>query len=149
MLLLSCSQIGFETSTSQFAGRAVSASVTDDTVVTRQRFVADDVEDSELVSHCPSLCLVYPHQRGVDDKLFVHRKVEADVKTLDERVAAVGIARKVCLADTSNYVADVMLAGIDGSNAQEEEVATGYKRVGGCALWLFLVHFDRRICERV
>ena len=53
-------------------------------------------------------------------------QVERYVETLDKRVAAIGIARVVRLRYTRDDMANAVLAGIDSSDTQEEEVAAGH-----------------------
>ena len=127
----------------------MAAAVAWDAVVAGQRLVADDVEHAEAVGQGPGGTFVNPHQGRMDDKLLLHRQVERYVETLDKRVAAIGIARVVRLRYTRDDMANAVLAGIDCSDTQEEEVAAGHKGVGRRVGGFLLVHLDGRVGQGV
>ena len=127
----------------------MAAAVARDAVVAGQRLVADDVEHAEAVGQGPGGTFVNPHQGRMDDKLLLHRQVERYVETLDKRVAAIGIARVVRLRYTRDDMANAVLAGIDGGDTQEEEVAARHEGVGRRVGGLLLVHLDGRIGQGV
>ena len=127
----------------------MAAAVAWDAVVASQRLVADDVEHAEAVGQGPGGTFVNPHQGRMDDKLLLHRQVERYVETLDKRVAAIGIARVVRLRYARDDMANAVLAGIDSSDTQEEEVAAGHEGVGRRVGGLLLVHLDGRIGQGV
>ena len=110
-------KIAFQSLAAQFAGRAVPASVTLYAVVAGERFFAYQLQHAEAVGQCPCLAFVNPHQRRVDDILHVHGFVERHVEAADEIVAAVGVAREVCLRNASHEMADAALMGVDGGDA--------------------------------
>ena len=120
----------------------MSTSVARDAVVAGEGTVTDDVEDSEIVSKFPGFGLVYPHQRGMDDELLLHGHVEGDVQTADKRIATVGISRKISLTDAGDDVERTDFAGINGSDAEKEQVTARDEGVGQCPFGLFLVHDD-------
>lgn len=142
-------QIPLQTFAAQLACGAVAATVARDAVVASQCLVADDVEHAEAVGQGPGGTFVNPHQGCVDDKLLVHREVERYVEALDKRVAAVGIARVVRLRYARDDMANAVLAGIDGSDTQEEEVAARHEGVGRRVGGFLLVHLDGRVRQRV
>lgn len=127
----------------------MAAAVAWDAVVAGQRLVADDVEHAEAVGQGPGGTFINPHQGRMDDKLLVHRQVERYVEALDKRVAAVGIARVVRLRYTRDDMANAVLAGIDGGDTQEEEVAARHEGVGRRVGGFLLVHLDGRIGQGV
>ena len=129
--LFSYFQILLQSLSAQFAGRAFATAVAFDAIVTSECLVADDVKHTQVICQFPGLCLVNPHQRGVDDELLVHRQVERHVQGTDEGVAAVGIARIVGLRHTGHKVHNAVLTSIDGSDGEEKEVATWHEGVGG------------------
>ena len=127
----------------------MAAAVAWDAVVAGQRLVADDVEHAEAVGQGPGGTFVNPHQGRMDDKLLVHRQVERYVETLDKRVAAIGIARVVRLRYARDDMANAVLAGIDSSDTQEEEVAARNEGVGRRVGGFLLVHLDGRVGQGV
>ena len=127
----------------------MAASVAGDAVVARQGVVAHQVEHAQAVGQRPGLGLVEPHQRGVDDELRVHRQVQRHIHRADERVTAIGIAAEVGLRHARHQVPDAPLAGMDGGDGQEEQVAPGHEGVGHAALGLLAVHGHRGVRQRV
>ena len=118
----------------------MSAAVAYDAVVAGEGAVADGVEHSQLVGQCPCLLFVEPHEWSVQAELLVHGEIEGCVEALDEAVPAVGVAAEVGLSYARDDVVDAMVACIDGSYGDEEEVASGHegRRVGRVFLLLFL-----------
>lgn len=123
------------------------AAVANDSVVASERLPADEFENAEFVGHGPCFAFVNPHQWGVDDELFVHGKVECYVERTDKVVATVGVAGEVGLRDACHEVANAVLPGIYGRNAEEKEIATRNKGVGRSVLRLFFVHCERCVGE--
>ena len=131
-------QVLLQSFASQFAGWAMSATVAHDAVVTGECAIADGVEDAKFVGQCPCLLFVEPHQGRVQAELLVHSEVERRVEALDEAVSAVGIAAEISLSDTCDDVVDAMVAGIDGCNGDEEEIASGHEGRGVGSVLLLL-----------
>ena len=127
----------------------MSATVAHDAVVACQRLLTYQIEHSQLVRQFPCLGFVYPHQRGVYDELLIHCKVQCHVGRLDEGIPTVGITAIVGLRDASDQVVDTSFSGKDGSDRQEEEVTTRYKRVWWSVLWFLLIHLHCGIGQGV
>ncbi len=71
----------------------MSASVGGNPVVTGQCLVPHKIEHTEFVRQRPGFGFIDPHQRSVNDELFIHRQVQGDIQRLDERIPAIGIMR--------------------------------------------------------
>ncbi len=127
----------------------MAAAVAGNPVVAGECAGADEVEDAETVGHRPGLGFINPHQRGVDDELFVHAEVQCDVEGLDEGIAAIGITAVVGLRDAGDEVVDAALACKDSCHGEEEEVAAGDEGVGRTVGRLVLVHDDGGVGEGV
>ena len=69
----------------------MSASVGGNPVVTGQCLVPHKIEHTEFVRQRPGFGFIDPHQRSVNDELFIHRQVQGDIQRLDERIPAIGI----------------------------------------------------------
>ena len=139
----------FQSGAAQLAGGTVAATIARNAVVAREGLLAHEVEDTQFVRHLPRLALVDPHQGRMDDKLLIHSEIERYVQGLDERIATVGIAAEVGLADTRHEVVDAPLASIDGGDGDEEEVAPRDECVGQGVGGFLLVHGDGEVGERV
>ena len=116
----------------------MSAAVAYNAVITGKRAITNHVEHTKLVGKCPSLLLVKPHQGRVQTELLIHRKVERRVQTLDETISAIRITAEVSLSNARYDVVDAMIAGIDGSNRDEEEVPARHECRGVGVAFLFL-----------
>ena len=111
--------------------------------------MADEVEHTEFVGQAPGFGLVEPHEGRMDAELLVHGEVERDVETLDESVAAVGIAREVSLSDARNEVEDTALASINGGDTHKEEVATRDEGVGRTIFGFITIHREGGVGEGI
>ncbi len=107
-----CGKVFLQAAAPQLAGGTLAAAVAYDAVVARERAVAYDGIDAQLVGQGPCLGLVQPHQGRVDAELVVHGQVECHVQALDEGVATVGIAAEVCLPHAGDQIVDAA-DGID------------------------------------
>ena len=131
----------------ELAGWALSTPVALYAVVASERALSYQPQHTEAVGQCPCLAFVNPHQWGVDDVLCVHGFVERHVEATYEVVAAVGVAREVGLGNASYEVADAALVGVDGGDAQEEEVAAWHEGVGRACGGFLTVHSDVAVGE--
>ena len=75
----------------------MSASVGGNPVVTGQCLVPHKIEHTEFVRQRPGFGFIDPHQRSVNDELFIHRQVQGDIQRLDERIPAIGITAEIGL----------------------------------------------------
>ena len=127
----------------------MSAPVTGNTVIAGKSLVPDNVQHTELIGECPCLCLVNPHQRGMDYELLVHSKVQGDVQGLDKGIAAVWITAEIGLRDSGHYMVYPMLPGHDSRYTQEKQVPSRDKSVGARIFWLLLVHGHGRVRQGI
>ena len=116
----------------------MSAAVAYDAVIAGKGSIADSIEHTKFVCQSPGLLLVEPHQGCVQTELLVHCKVERRVQTLDETISAIRITAEVSLSNARYDVVDAMIAGIDGSNRDEEEVPARHECRGVGVAFLFL-----------
>ena len=116
----------------------MSAAVAYDAVIAGKRAITNRVEHTKLVCQSPGLLLVEPHQGRVQTELLVHRKVERRVQALDEAISAIRITAEVSLSHTRYDVVDAMIAGINGSDGDEEEVPARHECRGVGVAFLFL-----------
>ena len=93
----------------------MTASVTRNTIIARQRLLSDDIHHAQGIGKSPRLSLAEPHQRSVNAKLLIQGQIECDIETLDKVVAAIGITTEIGLTYSSHQVTNSMRACIDGS----------------------------------
>lgn len=148
-LFVSALEVVLESFASELAREAFAAAVALDAVVAGEGFVADEVEDAELVGHLPGIRFVEPHQRCDNLKLLVHGEVECGVERFDEGVAAVWVTAEVGLRHAGDNRPDAELACPDGSHAEEKEIASRNEGVGECVLVAFRVHRFCRVDQGV
>ena len=108
----------------------MTATVAHNAVVAGEGTIANRVEHPKLVGKCPSLLFVEPHQRCMQAKLLVHRKVERRVQALDEAIPAIRVTAEVCLPNARYDVVDAVIACIDGSDRNEEEIPSRHESRG-------------------
>ena len=90
----------------QFTSRTMAATVALHTVVAGQRVVAHQVEHAQFVGQSPRLAFVDPHQRRMQDELFVHGQVQGHIQTFDKRVPTIGITAEVRLRHPGHNMVD-------------------------------------------
>ena len=145
---MNCLQVLLQPFSAEFAGWTMSATVTNDAVVASEGTIADDIEYTQFICHCPGLLFVAPHQGCVQAELLVHCQVERHVQALDEAVATIWITAEVCLPDASDNVVDAVIASIDGSDGNKEKVTPGHKSGGvGRTFFFLLLDFEREVCQ--
>ena len=84
---------------------------------------------SEGMGHCPRVCLVEPHQRGVDDKLPFHAEIEGQLHCLDCVLSTIRIPRKICLAHSGDEMTNTAPVGNRSCHRQEQKVPARYESV--------------------
>ena len=133
----------------QFTSRTMAATVALHTVVAGQRVVAHQVEHAQFVGQSPCLAFVDPHQRRMQDELLVHGQVQGHIQTFDKRVPTIRITAEVRLRHPGHNMVDAPFTGIHGSNADEEQVTPGNKRIRTMPLGLLLIHLHGGVGQRV
>ncbi len=86
----------------QITGRAVTATVTFDAVITGQRFFAYQVQLAPVIGQCPGFGFIDPHQRGFKADIFRHSQAYGMVQGFDELIAAVRISREIRFTNAGN-----------------------------------------------
>ena len=82
-------------------------------------------------------------------ELLVHGKVERYVERFDKCVPAIGIPAEIRLRHTRHDVVDTLFAGIDGGNAEEEQVAPRHKGIRNAVCRLLPVHHHIGVRQRI
>src|SRR5687768_9251550 len=86
---------------------------------------ADEFLAAKLGGETPRLRFINPHERGFENKTRLHSEIDCCLKRFDRIVAAIGIARKVCLAHPSNDDFDVAPIGYRCGYCQKKNVPSG------------------------
>lgn len=136
----SSAQITLQSFGAKFAGGAVAATVRWNAVVASQRLGTDEVEYAQFVGQFPCLRLVPAHQRGMDDKLFVHSQVQRYIQGTDESVPAVRITAVICLGNAGDQIENTFASRQDGGKGEEKHVSSRNEGVRITAGRLYLIH---------
>ena len=63
-------------------------------------------------AQCPCFCLINPHQRGMNHKLFIHSQIESYIKRFDKGITAIGITAEICLRNSRYQMINTTFTGI-------------------------------------
>ncbi len=100
-------------------------------VVARVGMFDDEVKElgtAKVVCQRPSLCLIDPHQWGVEDKSRLHPKIERRLQVLNRVITAIRVTRVVRFTHSANQVLQAATIGDTSCEGEEQDIATRYKR---------------------
>ena len=107
-LLFAC-EIRIEPFFSKLTGWAISASISDYSIITGEGLIADDIESTQFVSQCPGFFFVQPHQWSDDIKREIHGERQGGVQRFDKNISAIRISGKITLGYAGDDVCDATL----------------------------------------
>ena len=99
---------------------------------------------AQRFSQLPRRGFVDPHQRRFDQIPLVHAQRQRQLHGLHGVVAAIGVARKIRLANPGDDHLQIAPVGHSGGQREEQKVAAWNERIGQAAL----LHLERGVARQ-